>query len=459
MRISIILVAITFILPSLNAIDINQIEIVIGPYTQNVTNDSITILWETNVATENNTIFYKNDTLQFSIHNFSNSKHHEIVITPPFNHGYYKVVSDGKESRWLPFKLASYCYSTKQFKCLVFGDSRGTWDGWKNATMVANAANKEKADIAIHGGDMVRDGRQKSQWYAWLHLMKPLMQNTTLYAVLGNHERNGSMFYEIFSLPNNEMWYSFDYGICHFVVLDEYSPWNVGSPQYKWLENDLKSSKPFKIVFFHEPIYCSGGHPPRKDIRKVWEPLFIKNNVTLVIQSHNHYYERTNPIHGIIYVVSGGAGAPLYNPVKASYINVSKKTYHYCIMNVSWKDEPKIEFEAKDLNGNVIDKFVLSANAPEVRIVKPDDAVYILNREIVPSNVPIIIGKITVEALANHAQKVEFYVDSKLKASLTNPPYEWEWKGFAIGNHEIMVKAYNGKASSFDKVSVIIINL
>ena len=146
----------------------NGIEFVVGPYTQNAKNDSITILWETNVATSNNTIIYKNDSVRLYINDSNCGKHHEITIYPPFNRGYYKVISDGKESRWFEFKLASYSFLKKNFKCLILGDSRGAWDNWKNASLLAKEASKGNADIAIHGGDMVGDGKQEWQWDEWL---------------------------------------------------------------------------------------------------------------------------------------------------------------------------------------------------------------------------------------------------------------------------------------------------
>ena len=153
------------------------------------------------------------------------------------------------------------------------------------------------------------------------------------------------------------MWYSFDYGPCHFVVLDNYEPWDVDSLQYSWLENDLSTTdKDFKIVCFHEPIYCSGGHSPRTDIRSVWEPLFNRYNVDLVVQSHCHYYQRSNPISGTVYVVSGGAGAPLYSPKDAWFVNTSKKTFHYCMLDVSL-EKMEMVCTVKDMEGCVIDTF------------------------------------------------------------------------------------------------------
>lgn len=441
-----------------------QPKIIVGPYTQNVTNNSITILWETDIPTNNNSVEYgENTSYGYIKYGNANACHHEIIINPSFSSGYYRVISDGIKSNEFKFNLASHCYTTKKFKCIIFGDSRGVWDNWRNATKVAKAVNDEHPDIVIHGGDMVKDGKSRQQWNEWLNLMKPLMQNSTLFGVLGNHEENGSRYYEIFALPNNEMWYSFDYGPCHFTILDEYEPWNVGSMQYKWLENDLSSNNaPFKIVCFHEPIYCSGGHSPRKDIRKVWEPLFEKYNVSIVFQSHNHYYQRINPINGITYIISGGAGAPLYNPKSAYFINISKKAYHYCVLNVSLKDM-EIIFSAKYINGSTFDRFVIHAS-PNIKIIKPRNGLYITNHKIISLSNTIIVGRIDIEAEASDSihgiNRVEFYVDGKYKGNDTIAPYSWLWNEKAIGRREIKATAYNnvGKTNS-DKINVVIFNL
>jgi parallel beta-helix repeat protein len=332
----------------------------VGPYTQNVDDNNVTIVWETSIPTINNRVEYgENSSYGYVEYGSSGRLHHEIMINPPFTSGHYKVISDGIESGDFEFKLASHCYDTQEFKCVIFGDSRGTWDNWENAAIVANAVNEESPDFVIHGGDMVTDGTKLSEWDSWLTLMKPLMQNSMVFGVMGNHERKCSRYYEIFALPNNEKWYCFDYGPCHFIVLDNYELWNVGSSQYEWLEEDLQTTdKPFKIICFHEPIYCSGGHSPRTDVRAVWGPLFNKYNVDLVFQSHCHYYQRTNDINGTTYIVSGGAGAPLYTPKDAWFVNNSQKAYHYCVLDVSLTTM-EITFSARYVNGTTFDEFIV----------------------------------------------------------------------------------------------------
>lgn len=326
-------------------------------------------MWETDSPASNNYVEYGIDNSYGYIEEgLSNCNHHEITIKPNFSHGNYRVVSDDIISDDFEFRLGSYYSDVNSFKGVFFGDSRGSWDNWEYASMVAEAVNNESPIFVIHGGDMVDDGRVISQWDSWLNLMMPLMQNSTVFGILGNHEKNGDRYFEIFSLPGNEKWYSFDYGPCHFTILDQYELWGAYSSQYKWLENDLASTNAlFRIVCFHEPIYCSGGHSPRIDMRYIWEPLFIKYNVRLVLQSHCHYYQRTDQINDIFYVVSGGAGGPLYNPSDSWFVNISKKAYHYCLLEYNSNND-NLKFTAHYLNSSIIDEFeikpVSSPNPP-----------------------------------------------------------------------------------------------
>jgi len=46
---------------------------------------------------------------------------------------------------------------------------------------------------------MVDNGTIHSEWTSWLNLMRPLMQNITVFGVLGNHEENADRYFEIFA--------------------------------------------------------------------------------------------------------------------------------------------------------------------------------------------------------------------------------------------------------------------
>ena len=86
------------------------------------------------------------------------------------------------------------------------------------------------------------------------------------------------------------------------------------------------------MVFFHHCAYCtSTAHASEGGVRQEWVPLFEKYTVDLVINGHNHQYERTDVIkggavtkklpiggtaypetEGVVYVTAGAAGRSLY---------------------------------------------------------------------------------------------------------------------------------------------------
>lgn len=84
----------------------------------------------------------------------------------------------------------------------------------------------------------------------------------------------------------------------------------------------------------------------------------------------------------------------------------------------------------------------IDAKPPKVIIEKPENGIYIFGNKIMPFFMPIIIGSMDVEAVAtdeNGIERVEFYLDNHLAASLQNEPYEWKYN--AIGIHKIKAVA------------------
>ena len=77
-----------------------------------------------------------------------------------------------------------------------------------------------------------------------------------------------------------------------------------------WIERELAGSgEKWKIPYFHHPLYSSGErHGSQLDIRKILEPTFVKNDVSVVFAGHDHFYERTKPQNGIVHFVVGSGG-------------------------------------------------------------------------------------------------------------------------------------------------------
>jgi 3',5'-cyclic AMP phosphodiesterase CpdA len=152
--------------------------------------------------------------------------------------------------------------------------------------------------------------------------------------------------FERFALPvEQQAYYSFTYGNVAFIALDandvtyEFSANHgySGGAQTTWLSRQLAGFRAnrnidFIVAFFHECAYCTAtAHASDGGVRDAWIPLFDQYSVDLVINGHNHVYERTDPLkagavttaapigatvysasQGTTYAVAGAAGNSLY---------------------------------------------------------------------------------------------------------------------------------------------------
>lgn len=111
--------------------------------------------------------------------------------------------------------------------------------------------------------------------------------------------------------------------------------WAPGRAERTWLQNDLAGhpSVP-KIAVLHYPLYSAVRTgdvqdtyltaPP--DGSQSLESLLAANKVRLVLNGHSHVYERNNPHHGLVSIITGGGGATL-SPVDSSTTGRCNQTY------------------------------------------------------------------------------------------------------------------------------------
>ncbi|KYK21657.1 hypothetical protein AYK24_08735, partial [Thermoplasmatales archaeon SG8-52-4] len=262
--------------------------IIVGPYPQRASFDSIIIAWETSIETQNNSVHFglTPDCEKIIYNNYSNYFHKiEICDLTPSMKYYYKVKSDFVESKIYSFYTSFLQNDSIRF--VVYGDSRGVWDNWINAEIVANAIKKEEPYFVLHTGDIVNDGRIAEQWIDFFSI-SDFTHNSTLYPSIGNHENYGESYFKYFILPNNEIWYSFDSGPVHFVSLDSNFINSIKLSQIFWLIKDLIVNKqPYTIVFFHHTLYSSGNHGSTFYLRLLWGFIFDYFKVDIVFNGHD----------------------------------------------------------------------------------------------------------------------------------------------------------------------------
>jgi 3',5'-cyclic AMP phosphodiesterase CpdA len=186
-----------------------------------------------------------------------------------------------------------------------------------------------------------------------------LISKVPFFNATGNHEGNGPNTVAFLQNPDSvsktQKYYSFDYGDLHVLVLNTEIDMKPGSPQYEFASRDLAAaSASWKIVVSHSPAYCDGGHGEDQNMMRMTKEVFEPNQVNLVLSGHNHFYQH-NLVNGIHYMVIGSVGAPLYDPIKASYTLVSLKEYCWALLDVKYSRLILTVFNEKNEKLDVVD--------------------------------------------------------------------------------------------------------
>ena len=184
------------------------------------------------------------------------------------------------------------------------------------------------------------------------------------YAALGNHDDATEVMYKPFNM-NGKKYYTFKPGNAsvRFFALDGNY---MDKEQLAWLEKELAGSQSdWKIVFFHHPLYSSGGtHGSTPALRDQIEPLFLKYGVDAVFSGHDHFYERIKPQKGIYYWVSGGAGKVRKGDIRSTGLTEKgfDQGYHFMLVELAPK---MLYFQTISDKGVTIDSGALPRRDPQ----------------------------------------------------------------------------------------------
>jgi hypothetical protein len=149
----------------------------------------------------------------------------------------------------------------------------------------------------------------------------------------GNHEYNtagAAGYYQYFE--NISSYYAYDLGAWRIYALNSEIDVSASSPQVAWLQTDL-AANPSQCVlaYWHKPRWSSGAtHGDNSAMQTIWQ-IFYDAGAELVINGHEHNYERFAEMDGTGAAVSGGlrefvvgtGGAGLYplgTPLPASEV-------------------------------------------------------------------------------------------------------------------------------------------
>lgn len=332
----------------------------------------------------------------------STMSRHEVLLDglAPGSTVFYRVTinASGDPSDTLLLPEASFSTVKSAGSLLRFavvGDNRPPYTNpivqppiWST---IVSQLNSENPDFVLHAGDIIYGAasdtaaQNEEKYDAFFSVTSPLTDSVPMYTAVGNHEwirsdQNRAGYEREFTLPVNngsdaatypEEYYSFDNGDTHFVILCTEIPGQEGlvaGAQYTWLSDDLmNSARPWTIVMLHRPLFAgTHANDPWFDPTKTWGQanrdavlsLFQQYGVDLVFEGHEHFYHH-HVDNGIHYVISGGAGAPLYDPPPLSTGDVyGAKVNHYVMVE---ETADSLAVTASDATGVQLESFTLGS--------------------------------------------------------------------------------------------------
>jgi len=316
-----------------------------GPWVQNVTTNAITVMWQTNNASDSRVDYGPTSSYGQYVYSATAVTLHEVRVTglsldALYHYQVTSVAGTSISSADNTFQTA--VATSTPFRFVAYGDTRT--DAVSHAAVV-NAIIASNSRFVLHNGDFVDSGSKDNYWVsAWFTPAAPLIADVVVFPALGNHEGNATLYYNYFDPPDgggdyNERWYSFNYGNAHFTVLDTEAPYTPGNAQYTWLVSDLQNAtSEWKFVMHHRPPYSSGEHGGTEspDLATYLVPLYEQYHVDMVFNGHDHDYERSQK-SGIYYIVAGGGGAPLraVNLTANPYQQYAESVLHHCTVDIN----------------------------------------------------------------------------------------------------------------------------
>ncbi|MEG1413177.1 MAG: metallophosphoesterase family protein [Acidaminococcaceae bacterium] len=248
------------------------------------------------------------------------------------NNYHYRVGSYPALSAWHDLRTPN----SQQLTALIFPDSQSVnYEVWAKTAAQAARANPQ-TDFFLNLGDLVDNGERSHEWSGWYQGAEPLVTQTPIAPVCGNHETYSDqhtfmepyLYLAYFPVPANgpvgleRHAYTFVQNNARFFVLNAqvgelaaYHP-DLWVRQLAWLKTALAhSTETWKIVLLHRSPLGMTTTKPLNKLGQGLVPLLDQYEVDLLFAGHSHAYGRTAPLvggqraaQGTVYFVTGRSG-------------------------------------------------------------------------------------------------------------------------------------------------------
>ena len=243
---------------------------------------------------------------------------------------------------------------------VAFGDFGGGDAQPAVAGAMERWAAGHRVDALVTTGDNVYERGEPQRFGAQLDRpYRQLRRTRPLWVTLGNHDEvagHGAAQLRHLGLPR--LPYVKTLPGAQLLFLDGNRP---DRAQAAWLKARLARPGPrFRVVVFHQPAWSCSTHGSSREVDRWWVPVLERNRVALVLNGHDHNYQRFVSTAGVNYVVTGGGGKQLY-PVTRCPSGTPRRVAavarnHFTAVEVRQRS---LTVRAVGGNGQVIDRVVI----------------------------------------------------------------------------------------------------
>ncbi|KAH6806110.1 Purple acid phosphatases superfamily protein [Perilla frutescens var. frutescens] len=233
---------------------------------------------------------------------------HHVVIGPLNPNTVYYYRCGATSSPELSFKTPPSLFP---IEFAITGDLGQT--EWTRSTL--ENIGKSRYDVLLVPGDLSYADGDQPYWDSFGQLVQPLASKRPWMVTQGNHEvekiplihrQKFTSYNARWAMPFEEsastsnLYYSFQVGGVHVLMLGSYADFGPESEQFGWLKADLRkldrSRTPWVIALVHAPWYNTNeahqGEYESIGMKEAMEDLLFNARVDAVFAGHVHAYER-----------------------------------------------------------------------------------------------------------------------------------------------------------------------
>ncbi len=296
---------------------------------------------------------------------------------------YAYSLGDGTDGGWTDWRTVTTAPAPdRTLRFLYLGDAQTGLEAW-GRLLSAAARQTPAADFLILAGDLVDRGNERTNWDHFFLRAAGVFDRLPVMPCAGNHEYLdvGPLLYRAsFALPSNGppgidagLVYSFEAGDAFFAVLDStLAVWDpaMARRQAEWLDRSLARTRArWKIAVFHHPVYPSHPWRDMPALREHWVPVFDRHHVDLVLQGHDHSYQRTHPLRnhrrasgpesGTIYLIAVSGDKYVEGAHRDGVARAMSRVSTYQTIEVDPATR-RLTYEAHTADGRTVDSFAIS---------------------------------------------------------------------------------------------------